>query len=80
MSNRSIGYFKVEGSIIINKEKIKFSKTIRATSESEAEQSVLLHYGSMLDFIAQAVNDIQKEKPLEVIKRFALFYIILLVL
>lgn len=45
MSN-SIKYFNVLGTIIINKEKIQFSKVIRATSEAEAKNKVYLHYGS----------------------------------
>lgn len=42
----SIQYFNVEGTIIINKEKIQFSKAVRAVSEQEAERMILLHYGS----------------------------------
>ena len=43
---KSIGYFNVEGTIIINKEKIKFSKAIRATSEHEAEHKIQVLFGS----------------------------------
>ena len=44
--SKSIKYFKVLGTIVINKEKIQFSKVIRSSSEEEAKNSVLLHYGS----------------------------------
>lgn len=44
--SKSIKYFNVLGTIIINKEKIEFSKVVRATSETEATEKIYLHYGS----------------------------------
>ena len=43
---KTIQYFNVQGTLVINKEKIQFSKAIRATSEEEAKAKILLHYGS----------------------------------
>ena len=44
--SKSIKYFNVIGTIVINKEKIQFSKVIRSASEEEAKNKVFLHYGS----------------------------------
>ncbi len=44
--SKAIKYFNVLGTIIINKEKIEFSKVIRATTEEEAKNKIYLHYGS----------------------------------
>ena len=42
----AIKYYNVTGTIIINKEKIQFSKAIRSTSEEMAQEKIFLHYGS----------------------------------
>lgn len=44
--SKVIKYFNVQGTLIINKEKIQFSKVIRASAENEAKEKVFLHYGS----------------------------------
>ena len=44
--SKSIKYFKVLGTIVINNEKIQFSKVIRSSNEEDAKNKVLLHYGS----------------------------------
>ena len=44
--SKVIKYYSVQGTLIINKEKIQFSKDIRASAENEAKEKVYLHYGS----------------------------------
>lgn len=61
---KSIGYFKVEGTLIINKEKIKFSQSIRATNEEEAGRKILLHYGSKHKIKRQLIK-IHSTKPIK---------------
>ena len=54
--SKSIQYLNVLGTIIINKEKIQFSKVIRATSEAEAERKIFIHYGSKHNVKRQVIK------------------------
>ena len=54
--SKSIKYFNVLGTIIINKEKIEFSKVIRATSEVEAKNKIFVHYGSKHKISRQGIK------------------------
>ena len=65
--SKSIKYFNVIGTIVINKEKIQFSKVIRAASEEEAKNKVFLHYGSKHKIKRQVikitnVKDVKKDQ------------------
>ncbi len=44
--SKAIKYYNVQGTLNINKEKIQFSKVIRASAELEAKEKIFLHYGS----------------------------------
>jgi ribosomal protein L20A (L18A) len=63
-NTRNIKNYIITGTIIINKEKIKFSKALRSTSENEAKESVFLHYGSK-HHIKRQVIKIQSVKVSE---------------
>ena len=53
---KSIQYFNVQGTIVINKEKINFSKVIRAATEDEAKNKVFIHYGSKHNIKRQLIK------------------------
>lgn len=64
---KSIQYFNVKGTIVINNEKIQFSKVTRATSEEDAKAKVFLHYGSKHKIKRQlikvtSVNSVKSEQ------------------